>query len=71
MHARGEGPDVGVPQKNDRRAHRDPYGVRAMRVLVLKDLVTRHGYEVSGEDVATSIIRDAIVVPAPASPPHD
>jgi hypothetical protein len=48
---------------------RDPNGSRALRVNVLRDLVAERGYDVSGEDVAASIIRDAIVIAAP-SPQH-
>ena len=34
--------------------------------FLLKDLVAERGYDIPGEDVAASIIRDAIVVAAPA-----
>jgi hypothetical protein len=45
---------------------RDPTGSREHRVHVLKDLVAERGYDVPAEDVAASIIRDAIVVVSPA-----
>ena len=47
------------------RADRDPTGSRERRVHALKDLVAERGYDVPAEDVAASIIRDAIVVVAP------
>lgn len=47
------------------RADRDPTGSRERRVNVLKDLVADRGYDVPAEDVAASIIRDAIVIAAP------
>ena len=51
------------PQK---RADRDPTGTRKRRVTALRDLVMHRIYDVPAEDVAASIIRDAIVVCAPA-----
>ena len=51
------------------RADRDPTGSRKRRVDVIKDLVAVRGYDVPAEDVAASIIRDAIVVAAPV-PQH-
>lgn len=51
------------------RADRDPTGSRERRVDVLKDLVAERGYDVPAEDVAASIIRDAIVV-APQTRRH-
>lgn len=48
------------------RADRDPTGTRKRRVTALRDLVMQRGYDVPAEDVAASIIRDAIVVVAPA-----
>ena len=48
---------------------RDPTGARERRVIVLKDLVAERGYDVPAEDVAASIIRDAIVIASPA-PQH-
>jgi hypothetical protein len=51
------------------RVERDPTGSRERRVNVLKDLVAERGYDVPAEDVAASIIRDAIVVASPA-PQH-
>lgn len=51
------------------RPDRDPTGSRRRRVTVLRDLVAERGYDVPAEDVAASIIRDAIVIAAPA-PQH-
>ena len=51
------------------RGDRDPTGSRERRVSVLTDLVAERGYDVPAEDVAASIIRDAIVVASPA-PQH-
>ena len=47
---------------------RDPTGSRERRVDVLRDLVAERGYDVPAEDVAASIIRDAIVIAPPGSP---
>jgi hypothetical protein len=47
-------------------ADRDPTGSRACRVNLLRDLVAVRGYDVPAEDVAASIIRDAIVIASPA-----
>jgi hypothetical protein len=53
------------------RADRDPTGTRKRRVTALHDLVMQRVYDVPAEDVAASIIRDAIVVSAPApARPH-
>jgi hypothetical protein len=53
------------------RADRDPTGTRERRVTALRDLVLHRAYDVPAEDVAASIIRDAIVVVAPApTRPH-
>ncbi|MEI6449849.1 MAG: hypothetical protein WCP98_07845 [Actinomycetes bacterium] len=51
------------PQK---RADRDPTGTRKRRVTALRDLVMQRVYDVPAEDVAASIIHDALVVVAPA-----
>lgn len=51
------------------RSDHDPTSSRERRVSVLRDLVAERGYEVPAEDVAASIIRDAIVVATP-SPQH-
>jgi hypothetical protein len=59
---------VATDQQPD-RADRDPTGSRECRVNVLKDLVADRGYDVPSEDVAASIIRDAIVI-APPTPRH-
>jgi hypothetical protein len=48
------------------RADRDPTGTRQRRVTALRDLVMQRVYDVPAEDLAASIIRDAIVVAAPA-----
>jgi hypothetical protein len=49
----------------------DRTGARRQRVSVLRDLVMKRAYDVPAEDVAASIIRDAIVVATPAMPqPH-
>jgi hypothetical protein len=52
------------------RADLDLTGSRKRRVCALRELVIKRAYDVRGEDVAASIIRDAIVVcaPAPARP---
>jgi anti-sigma28 factor (negative regulator of flagellin synthesis) len=47
------------------RVDRDPTGSRERRVDILKDLVAERGYDVPAEDVAASIIRDAIVIASP------
>ena len=53
-------------QQDQELADRDPTGSRQTRVVALRDLVKRSVYEVPSEDVAASIIRDAIVVaPSP------
>ncbi len=51
------------------RSDRDLTGLRERRVNVLRDLVAERGYDVPAEDVAASIIRDAIVIVSPA-PQH-
>jgi hypothetical protein len=51
------------------RADRDLTGSRQRRVLALRDLVDKRVYEVQAEDVADSIIRDALVVAPPAKTP--
>ena len=50
-------------------ADRDPTGSRKRRVNILRDLIADRGYDVPAEDVAASIIRDAIVIAAPV-PQH-
>jgi hypothetical protein len=64
-------PKEGVVARDQQqsRADRDPTGSRKRRVDVIKDLVAERGYDVPAEDVAASIIRDAIVVAAPV-PQH-
>jgi anti-sigma28 factor (negative regulator of flagellin synthesis) len=46
-------------------ADRDPTGSRERRVDALRDLVAERGYDVPAEEVAASIIRDAIVIAPP------
>jgi hypothetical protein len=58
-----EGVVAGDQQES--RVDRDPTGSRECRVNVLRDLVAERGYDVPAEDVAASIIRDAIVVEPP------
>jgi hypothetical protein len=52
--------------KQQSRVDRDPTGSRVRRVNVLRDLIAERGYDVPAEDVAASIIRDAIVIASPA-----
>jgi hypothetical protein len=49
------------------RVDSDLTGTRQRRVRALRDLVMQRVYDVPAEDVAASIIRDAIVVAAPAA----
>jgi len=51
--------------QQESRVDRDPTGSRERRVNVLRDLVAERGYDVPGEAVAASIIRDAIVIAPP------
>ena len=44
---------------------RDHTGSRKQRVTALRDLIKDRGYDVPAEDVAASIIRDAIVIAPP------
>jgi len=53
-------------QDTKSRADRDPTGTRQRRVTALRNLVMQRVYDVPAEDVAASIIRDAIVLAAPA-----
>ena len=53
-------------QDTKSRADRDPTGTRQRRLTALRDLVMQRVYDVPAEDLAASIIRDAIVVAAPA-----
>jgi hypothetical protein len=53
-------------QDSRSRVDRDVTGTRERRVTALRDLVMQRAYDVSAEDVAASIIRDALVVAAPA-----
>jgi len=59
------------PQDPKSRADRDVTGTREGRVTALRDLIMQRAYDVPAEEVAASIIRDAIVVAAPApARPH-
>lgn len=51
------------------RADRDFTGSREQRVNVLKGLVAERGYDVPADEVAASIILDALVI-APPTPDH-
>lgn len=51
------------------RADRDFTGSRERRVNVLKDLIAERGYDVPADEVAASIILDALVI-APPTPDH-
>ncbi len=55
-------------QQTESRADRDTTGSRKRRLHALKGLVAVRGYDVPAEDVAASIIRDALVIAAPT--PH-
>jgi hypothetical protein len=49
----------------------DLTGSRKRRVLALRDLVDKLAYEIPAEDVADSIIKDALVVaPSQKEPRH-
>ena len=50
-------------------ADRDQTGTRESRVSVLRDLVMQRVYDVPAEEVAASIIREALTVAAPAPAP--
>ena len=52
------------------RAELDLTGSRKSRVLALRYLVDKRVYEVRAEDVADSIIKDALVVAPPAKEPR-
>lgn len=53
-------------QQHVSRRDADETGSRQRRVTVLRDLIEHRAYDVPAEDVAASIIRDAIVMAAPA-----
>lgn len=53
------------PQQS--RVAGDSFDSRERRVSILRDLVAKRGYDVPAEDVAASIIRDAIVIAQPAT----
>ncbi len=55
-----------MSQQQVSRRDADETGSRKRRVTVLRDLVEHRAYDVPAEDVAASIIRDAIVIAAPA-----
>ena len=54
------------PHDPKSRADRDPTGTRKRRVTALRDLVMQRVYDVPAEDVAASIIHDALLVVAPS-----
>ncbi len=56
------------PQRQHRPAQNDPAGLRECRVTALKGLIEKAVYEIPSEDVAASIMRDAIVIGAPSPP---
>ena len=58
---------AGDQQQN--RADRDFTGSRERRVSVLKDLIAERGYDVPADEVAASIILDALVI-VPPTPDH-
>jgi anti-sigma28 factor (negative regulator of flagellin synthesis) len=51
-----------VGQQQVSRRDADETGSRRRRVTALRDLIEHRAYDVPAEDVAASIIRDAIVV---------
>jgi anti-sigma28 factor (negative regulator of flagellin synthesis) len=55
------------PQDRTSQQERDHTGSRKQRVTALRDLIKDRGYDVPAEDVAASIIRDALVVAAPSA----
>ncbi len=59
-------------ERGDRpsRAEMDLTGSRKRRVLALRDLVDKLAYEIRAEDVADSIIKDALVVAPPQEEPR-
>jgi len=54
-------------QDRTSQTERDHTGSRKQRVTALRDLIKDRGYDVPAEDVAASIIRDALVVAAPSA----
>jgi hypothetical protein len=58
---------MSLPDRKDLRAHGHPTGSRTCLVIALKHLVARHAYDVSAEDVADHIMRDALLLPSPPS----
>ena len=60
-----------MSRQQQSQADRDPTGSRKARVVALRDLIAQRVYDVPAEEVAASIIRDAIVIAAPAgAQPH-
>jgi hypothetical protein len=56
-----------VDKADDKRQERsDPTGMRQHRVTVLRDLIAHRAYDVPGDAVAASILRDSLVIPVPA-----
>ena len=58
-----------MSQQQVSRRDADETGSRKRRVTALKDLVEQRAYDVPAEDVAASIIRDAMVIASPAPAP--
>ena len=54
-------------QDRTSQRERDHTGSRKQRVTALRDLIKDRGYDVPAEDVAASIIRDALVFAAPSA----
>lgn len=55
-----------MDEADDRSQERhDPTGLRQYRVTVLRDLIAQRAYDVPGDAVAASILRDSIVIPVP------
>ncbi len=53
------------PKQPQIKPDHDPAGLRERRVSALRSLVEQRAYDVPAEDVAASVIRDAIVVSSP------
>lgn len=54
-----------MSQQQVSRRDADETGSRRCRVTILKDLIAQRAYDVPAEEVAASIIRDAIVIVSP------
>ena len=53
------------PEQPQSTQEHDPTGSRKRRVTALRSLVEQRAYDVPAEEVAASIIRDALVAAAP------